>query len=132
MSKEQFWLILTIAMTGLFWIPYILDRAAVRGLAGSMANPSPADKPQSGWAQRMIAAHHNAVENLVLFAPLVLLLQDQNISTPTTAMACAVYFWARLAHYVVYTLGIPVLRTLAFVVAWLATATLVLAALKLI
>lgn len=132
MSKELFWLTLTIAMTGLFWIPYILDRIAVRGPMGALGNPSPTDAPQSPWAQRMMAAHTNAVENLVLFAPIVLVLQELKIATATTALACAAYFWARLAHYVVYTLGIPVLRTLAFTVAWLATAALVLAAFKLI
>ena len=47
MSKELFWLTLTVAMTGLFWVPYILDRINVRGLMATMANPSPADKPQS-------------------------------------------------------------------------------------
>jgi uncharacterized MAPEG superfamily protein len=132
MSKELFWLALTIAMTGLFWIPYVLDRCAVRGVIGAMANPSPSDAPQSSWAQRMMAAHVNAVENLVLFAPIVLVLQDLKISTETTALACAVYFWARLAHLVCYTFGIPVARTLAFTVAWLATAVLVLAAFRLI
>jgi hypothetical protein len=39
MSKEIFWLVLTVAMTGLFWVPYILDRI-MAGLAGAMANPS--------------------------------------------------------------------------------------------
>ncbi len=116
MSHELFWLVLTAAMTGLMWIPYILDRIMVRGLMGAMANPSPTDKPQSPWAQRLMAAHVNAVENLVVFAPLVLAAQDLNvnISTPMTAIACMLYFWSRLAHAVVYTLGIPVLRTLAF------------------
>jgi uncharacterized MAPEG superfamily protein len=132
MPKELFWLTLTIAMTGLFWVPYILDRASVRGLSGAMGNPSPSDAPQSAWAQRMMAAHTNAVENLVLFAPLVLILQDLKISNDTTVLACAVYFWARLAHYLIYTFGIPVARTLAFTVAWLATAVLVLAAFRLI
>ena len=132
MPKELFWLTLTIAMTGLFWVPYILDRASVRGLSGAMGNPSPSDAPQSAWAQRMMAAHTNAVENLVLFAPLVLILQDLKISNNTTVLACAVYFWARLAHYLIYTFGIPVARTLAFTVAWLATAVLVLAAFRLI
>jgi hypothetical protein len=47
MSKEIFWLVLTVAMTGLFWAPYILDRIMVRGLAGAMANPSPNEKAQS-------------------------------------------------------------------------------------
>jgi hypothetical protein len=47
MSNELFWLVLTVAMTGLMWLPYILDRIMVRGLIGAMANPSPSDKAQS-------------------------------------------------------------------------------------
>jgi len=131
MPKEFFWLMLTIILTGLMWIPYILDRAAVRGLAVTLRNPSPSDKPQSAWAQRMMAAHDNAVENLVLFAPLVLVAHALQISTGTTVAACAVYFWARLAHFIVYTLGFPVLRTLCWTVGWLALAALVLAIFKL-
>jgi uncharacterized MAPEG superfamily protein len=127
MSKEFFWLMLTIILTGLMWIPYILDRAAVRGLAGAMGNPSPSDKPQSPWALRMMAAHDNAVENLVLFAPLVLVANALHISNSITVAACAVYFWARLAHFIVYAFGIPVLRTLCWTVSWLALAALVLA-----
>lgn len=132
MSKEMFWLVLTVAMTGLIWVPYILDRTMVRGLMGAMANPSPSDKPQSAWAQRMMAAHTNAVENLVIFAPLVLAAQALSITTPATAFACVLYFWSRLAHVVVYTLGIPVLRTLAFVGGFIGQAILVLAIFKLI
>jgi hypothetical protein len=56
MTKEMFWLTLTAVMTGLMWVPYILDRIMVRGLMGAMANPSPNDQPQSAWAQRMMAA----------------------------------------------------------------------------
>ena len=95
MSKELFWLVLTVAMTGLFWLPYILDRIMVRGLMPTMANPSPNDEPQSAWAQRMMAAHTNAVENLVIFAPLVLVTQALGIATAVTAFACALYFWSR-------------------------------------
>ena len=39
---------------------------------GAMDNPKPDDVPQSRWAQRLMAAHSNSVENLVVFAPLVL------------------------------------------------------------
>lgn len=131
MSTEIFWLVLTVAMTGLFWVPYILDRTAVRGLVGAMANPSPTDKAQSPWATRMMAAHTNAVENLVIFAPLVLVAQQLNITSAATAFACVLYFWSRLAHYVVYSLGIPVLRTLAFVGGFVAQVILVLAIFKL-
>ncbi len=127
MSVELFWLTLTAAMTGLIWVPYILDRIMVRGLMGAMANPSPIDKPQSAWAQRMMAAHVNAIENLAVFAPLVLIAHALMISSPTTIFACALYFWARLAHLIVYTLGMPVVRTFAFAGGFAAQAILVLA-----
>jgi len=132
MSSELFWLVLTVAMTGLFWVPYILDRITVRGLMGAMANPSPSDKTQSLWAGRLMAAHVNAVENLVIFAPLVLTARALSITTTMTAFACALYFWSRLTHVVVYTLGIPVLRTLSFAAGFVAQALLVLAIFKLI
>jgi uncharacterized MAPEG superfamily protein len=127
MTKELMWLTLTVVLTGLMWIPYIVDRIIVRGLAGAMANPSRRDKPQSPWAQRLYFAHTNAVENLVIFAPLVLILDALGYSTQWTVIACAVYFWARLAHVIVYTIGVPVLRTLAFAVGFVCQVTLALA-----
>ncbi len=127
MSPELFWLTLTVILTGLLWVPYILDRIMVRGLMGAMANPARGDKPQSAWAQRLYYAHTNAVENLVIFATLVLTLDLMQHSTRSTAIACAVYFWARLAHAIIYAMGVPVLRTLAFAVGFLAQAALALA-----
>jgi uncharacterized MAPEG superfamily protein len=127
MTRELLWLTLTIILTGVMWVPYIVDRAMVRGLMGAMANPTRKDKPQSEWAQRLYFAHTNAVENLIIFAPLVMILDSMGHSTESTAIACAVYFWARLAHVIVYVMGVPVLRTLAFTVGFLAQAALVLA-----
>jgi uncharacterized MAPEG superfamily protein len=127
MTKELMWLTLSVVLTGLLWVPYILDRIAVRGLMGAMANPSRNDKPQSAWAQRLYFAHTNAVENLIVFAPLVLILDAIGYSSTGTVVACAVYFWARLAHVIVYVLGVPVLRTLAFAVGFAAQAALALA-----
>jgi len=127
MSQELTWLALTVILTGVLWIPYMVDRCAVRGLSGAMANPSRHDKPQSPWAQRLYFAHTNAVENLAIFAPLVLILDAQGRSTATTVVACAVYFWARVAHAILYAMGVPVLRTLAFAVGFLCQAALALA-----
>ena len=109
MTRELFWLTLTVGLTGILWIPYIIDRIVVRGLMGAMANPSRNDKPQSEWAQRLYFAHTNAVDNIAVFAPLVLILNAIEHSTQATVIACAVYFWARLAHAIIYMLGIPVL-----------------------
>jgi uncharacterized MAPEG superfamily protein len=105
MPGELKWLTYTVILTGILWIPYILDRAMVRGLMGSMANPSPDLKPQALWAQRLQAAHYNTVENLVVFAVLVLILNAIHVSTATTVMACAVFFWSRLAYVIVYAAG---------------------------
>ena len=127
MTKELLWLTLTVILTGVLWIPYILDRIMVRGMMGAMANPIRGDKPQAAWAQRLYFAHTNAVENLMIFAPLVLILNAMQHSTRATVIACAVYFWARLAHVIVYTMGVPVLRTLAFAVGFVCQVALVLA-----
>lgn len=114
MKSEVFWLALTAMMTGVMFAPYILNRFMVRGIAGTLKNPGPDDKPQSAWGQRAQRAHANAVENLVIFAALVSAAQFAGISTHLTLTGCIIYFWSRLVHYVVYTLGLPGLRTLAF------------------
>src|SRR3954462_9480468 len=130
MTRELFWLTCTVILTGILWVPYILNRVQVRGLAGSMANPSRNDKPMAEWANRLMFAHDNAVENLIIFAPLVLILNAADVSTPTTVLACAVYFWSRVAHLIVYTLGLPIFRTLAFFIGFIAQAVLVVAILR--
>ncbi len=130
MTRELFWLSLTVILTGLLWIPYTLNRTQVRGLGGAMANPTRDAKPHAEWATRLMFSHDNAVENLVVFAPLVLILNAMDYSSEATVIACAVYFWARVAHLIVYTMGLPVFRTLAFVVGFLAQAVLALAIFK--
>ncbi len=132
MTPELFWLTLTVILTGLLWVPYILNRILVRGVAGTLANPSRNDKPHAEWATRLMFAHDNAVENLVVFAPLVLILAELDYSTKATVYATAVYFWARVAHLIVYTLGLPVFRTLAFCAGFAAQVVLALAIFQLV
>lgn len=121
MSTELHWMTLTVLMTALFWVPYILDRMAVRGIWPAISGTMPEGAgPHSLWAQRAIRAHANAVENLAVFVPAVLVAHLLNISTPATQTAVVVYFAARLVHYIVYTAGIPVVRTLAFLAGWCA------------
>ncbi|MFT5511059.1 MAG: putative MAPEG superfamily protein [Hyphomicrobiaceae bacterium] len=127
MTPELYWLTLTILMTGLFWLPYILDRIIVRGLIPAISGTTAeTTDDQSEWAKRAIRAHINAIENLALMAPAVLIAHALNISTPVTQSAVMVYFIARLVHYIVYTVGIPVVRTLAYAVGWAATISVVL------
>lgn len=126
MKTELFYLALVAALTGILWVPYVLDRAKVWGLADTVGYPAnPA--PQSPWARRLIRAHANAVENLVVFGVLVLAAQAAGISTSATATAAMVYFWARLLHAIAYTAAWPWVRTLAFTVGFFCQATLALA-----
>lgn len=100
--------------TAFMWIPYVTNRMLVAGIEATVGYPS--DPPQlSPWAQRLRAAHANAVENLVVFAALVLTAQLLGISTPVTVAAGTLYLWSRVVHAITYTLGISWVRTLTFV-----------------
>lgn len=114
LSTEVYWLILTILMTSLFWMPYILNRMLEQGILKALWDPQGITSTNKAWANRMMAAHDNAVENLVLFAPLVLLIEMRHLNNVQTAAACMVYFFARLVHYVSFTFAIPVLRIVSF------------------
>ena len=119
MTTELWYLSLTTVLTAFLWIPYTLNMIIVRGLSDAVGYPE-APEPLAQWATRLKNAHSNAVENLVVFAALVLVADALELSSVATQMSCAVYFWARVVHVGVYTLAIPFARTLAFVVGFLA------------
>ena len=121
MKTELLYLSYVTILTGVLWIPYILDRVLTCGLLAAVGYPDNG-KPQSKWAVRMMKAHSNAVENLVVFAVLILLANAMNISNATVANASMLFFAARLVHAVCYTLGIPWVRTLAFLTGFAAQA----------
>ena len=114
MTSELIYLAAISLITGLMWVPYITNTILVRGVMDAVGYPDNA-KPLSPWAQRMKKAHANAVENLVVFAALILTAHALQISNEATITASMLYFWARVIHFIVYTFKIPWARTLAFV-----------------
>ena len=130
MTTELYWLTLTVLMTALFWVPYVLNRIVVSGLGGALAGTSPTSEGHSDWANRAIKAHTNAIENLAIFAPIVLTAHVLGISNGATRAAVVVYFFARLAHFVVYTAAIPAARTLTFTAGWLAQIAIIASCLR--
>src|SRR5215467_15713338 len=70
----------------------------------------------TGFAGRAKRAHLNMLENMVLFSALVLIAVVAQKTNATTAMGALIFFWARLIYAVIYLLGIPWLRTLAWFV----------------
>jgi len=114
-TPELYYLALISVATLFMWVPYMLARILTRGLVPTLGNPAdPNYAPDPAWAERARRAHANAVENLAVFAPLVIILALSGISTPATVLASQTYLGARLLHYVVYAAGIPAIRTLAF------------------
>lgn len=122
-NPELVVLTLVCLITALMWLPYIVARASGVGVLTALGNPNPTATDVAPWAQRAQKAHANAVENLTIFAPLVLIAAFLDVNNPATLMAAKIYLIARVVHYVVYTAGIPVIRTLAFLTGFGATLT---------
>jgi uncharacterized MAPEG superfamily protein len=123
MTVELTYLAMVAAFTAVLWIPYVLNTIAVRGLLDAVGYPED-PKPLAPWAAKMKAAHYNAVENLAVFATLVLVAHAAGVGNVATATACVVYFWARVVHYFAYGFAIPWVRTLAFFVGFVCQAVL--------
>jgi uncharacterized MAPEG superfamily protein len=70
----------------------------------------------SGLPGRAQRAHRNMLENLILFAVLVLVAQAAGRLNAATALGAQLFFWARVAHAVIYIVGVPYLRTAAWAV----------------
>ena len=119
LQPELYWLTLTCLMTGLLWVPYILQLIVQLGPVQAIWDPTGAHPHDADWALRAKRAHYNAVENLVVFAPLVLVVVLTGSGTALTATAAAAYFFLRLAHYLIHTAAVPVLRTVVFLGGWL-------------
>lgn len=129
MKPELYWLTLTVSFTAVLWIPYVVNRFVELGLPTLKWFP-PGDPPhRAAWANRNARAHINAVENLVLFAPLAIAVFLLG-GTGVTAMACEIFFFARVAHAVVSISGMPILfRTVPFLVGFACQIVLVVSVL---
>ena len=124
---ELLWLTATVAMTALFWLPYIFRFIAEVGLRAALWDPDGEHPLKATWARRAHRAHQNAVENLVVFAPLAIMVHMLGVSSETTSAAAMTYFGTRAAHYFIYLFGFPVARTLVFFAAWGCQIVMVLA-----
>lgn len=114
MTTELYGLTLSILLTAILWMPYIINRLLEQGILAGFWDPDGERSTKVAWAQRLMDAHVNAVENLVVFAPLVIITHILEMNTDLTATAVLLYFFSRLAHAVLFTFRVPVLRIVAF------------------
>lgn len=113
MTVELHYLALVTVVTLLMRVPWMFNKLTVRGLDHVSGYP-PDSAPLSPWAYRARIAHDDAVNNLVVFAALVIVLYLVGESTAWTRLASAVYFWARSVHFAAYAFAIPRIKTVAF------------------
>ncbi|GLR72389.1 MAPEG family protein [Agaribacter marinus] len=126
METTYFYLALSGLLTISLWIPYIISRAFTWGIPLFLHNyPEnyPKQQPEAPlWAQRSLRAHLNMVETLPAFVSVVLAAGVIAPETNHAAIAqwAQIFFIARVSHAIVYTLGIPFLRTPVYLISWLA------------
>ena len=124
MTQLEFYFALSGLWMAAAWIPYILERFVSRGIMGTFANPSPDLPDQAAWAQRAKAAHKVGVETFAAFGPLAVFAMIKMPDDGYAATLAMAYFFGIVAHYIIYSLGIVLLRTVAFLLASLSTIAL--------
>jgi uncharacterized MAPEG superfamily protein len=112
-----------LAMFGLLVILIILVQvlisASQHGLLTLLGNRQSVNS--SGTAERAEKTVQNSVVSMTLIAPAVLMLSAANISTPETILAMQLFLTARIAYAIFFVFGITFVRTLCWVMGFLAT-----------
>ncbi|MEM0989385.1 MAG: MAPEG family protein [Pseudomonadota bacterium] len=121
MTPDLTYLAYTAVLTALLWLPYIVGRSLAVEMPNARVYRDPTFADMPAWVKRCDRAHVNAVESLIPFAALVIVAHLAGATNETTAMWAMVFFWARVGHAVVFWMGIPFVRTLAFAVGLVAT-----------
>lgn len=124
METSYFYLAMSGVLTLLLWTPYILARAAVWGIPAFLHNypeEFPRTQPQQPlWAERAQRVHLNMVETMPAFIAVVvasaMLVPEQDHGHIN--LWAEIFFFARLAHALVYIGGLPFLRTPVYLVSW--------------
>ena len=120
MTPDLTYLAWTALLTAVLWIPFITGQVVANGFLTPQDYRDPTARKVTLWGQRANRAHVNAVESFAPFAALVLVAHVGGVANEATAMWAAVFFWARLAHAVIYITAVPFLRTIIFTVGFVA------------
>jgi uncharacterized MAPEG superfamily protein len=115
MKPELFLLLLAVVLTFAQMLVAVTGAMLQVGLP-ALAGNREGLPPPTGWAGRAQRAHRNMLENLVLFAVLVLIAVVSNKANAVTLFGAQLFVGARAAYAVIYLVGIPWLRTAAWFV----------------
>ncbi|MFQ6552680.1 MAPEG family protein [Aestuariibius insulae] len=111
---------LTMMLAALFLLAVLTNvvqmsaLVAGHGVGGMLRSRADIPVPKPGFAGRTDRAIDNLKENLFFFLPLCLLTAILGISNGWTAGGAQLFVAARVAHAVLYLIGVPGLRSAAF------------------
>ena len=113
-------LTLLILSVGLLMLILLVQASAGILSNGLMAQAGSRDElPEKRvFHARVTRLRDNMMENLLMFAPVVLVAQAMGVSNDMTILGAQLFFFGRLAHAVIYLTAMPLVRPLAFAVAW--------------
>ena len=81
-----------------------------------MAGPRDNLGPPSVWQSRTKRCVDNHREGLILFAPLIIVAALTNTSSELTVYGAQMFFYARVAHAIIYLAGWPYIRPVAWLI----------------
>jgi uncharacterized MAPEG superfamily protein len=122
MSTDLKYLALTAILTATLWIPYVVAQVKTNGPLKPENYIDPTPRPLPDWGKRANRTYVNAVETFAPFAALVIVAHLAGKANAMTAFWATCYFWLRLAHAVVFLLGLPLVRTVLFTLGYIAVA----------
>lgn len=120
MSTDLKYLAFTAFLTASLWIPYVVSQVMTNGALKPPNYVDPTPRPLPLWGKRADRTYINAVETFAPFAALVIVVHLPGKANAMTAFWTMCFFWLRLAHAVVYLLGVPYVRTLIFTLGYVA------------
>jgi uncharacterized MAPEG superfamily protein len=115
MSPDLKILVWTVFLTFVEMLVAVLFANEQLGL-GMLAGNREGLPELTSFAGRAQRAHRNMLESLPLFIALVLVAQIAGKTNSATLTGAELFFWGRLAHWLIYVIGVPWLRTLAWIV----------------
>ena len=130
LGSTEFTMLWASAVLGtVYLLAAVIPSVLGRGLPWAMG---PRDEPPADAgkvAARLDRAWKNFVETFPLFVAAILVEASVVQDSDLAGLGAQLYFWGRVAFLPIYALGLPVVRTLAWTVAFAGSARVLAAAL---
>ena len=109
-------LTMRVYSAALFFIIILIQAGLAIAQNGLMAQAGSRDNlPEPTiLRQRLLRLTANMLENLVLFAIVVLVANAAGVSNETTVLGASIFFYARVGHAIIYAFGWPMIRPLFY------------------